>query len=237
MTLFFILGYSLYVDRMEYDIVNELENYQKQHYDNYIKAVKQIVNNNTMSLFDDDIFSLIKTPPLDSMDQIKSKFLSLAKKEKIILEGNKLNIMIEKYRKDVEKGLSKIRSNRFQLIVLEIDKMVKNSKDCAVVKLTKKQLNVVDTRIRKDLKKLINDSIKKNIIDCLDEVFCKDDFNNNKLVINDIMKFLNDRGLYQKKIMENIDIKILVKDTTLINGVKEQGDRYIFTINNSKIFN
>ena len=30
-------------------------------------------------------------------------------------------------------------------------------------------------------------------------------------------------------------MKILVKDTTLINGVKEQGERYIFTKTNSRI--
>ena len=36
---------------------------------------------------------------------------------------------------------------------------------------------------------------------------------------------------------ENIDIKILVKDTTLINGVKEQSERYLFTLENSRLFN
>ena len=36
---------------------------------------------------------------------------------------------------------------------------------------------------------------------------------------------------------ENIDFKILVKDTTLINGLKEQAERYVFTKNNSRLFN
>ena len=37
--------------------------------------------------------------------------------------------------------------------------------------------------------------------------------------------------------LENIDIKILVKDTTLINGAKEQAERYLFTLNNSRLLN
>ena len=41
---------------------------------------------------------------------------------------------------------------------------------------------------------------------------------------------------YPKQILENIELKILVKDTTLINGIKEQGERYLFTNNNSYIF-
>ena len=39
-----------------------------------------------------------------------------------------------------------------------------------------------------------------------------------------------------RQLFENIDIKILIKDTTLINIVKEQTERYLFTLNNSRIF-
>ena len=35
---------------------------------------------------------------------------------------------------------------------------------------------------------------------------------------------------------DNIDFKMLVKDTTLVNGTKEHGERYLFTLNNSRIF-
>ena len=64
--------------------MNELEKLMQQHVENYKKAVLEIVNNNTNSLIDNDIIFLIKKPPLDSMDQIKTKFLVLAKKEKIL---------------------------------------------------------------------------------------------------------------------------------------------------------
>ena len=38
-------------------------------------------------------------------------------------------------------------------------------------------------------------------------------------------------------LLDNVDFKILVKDTTLANGVKEQGERHLFTLNNSRILN
>ena len=37
--------------------------------------------------------------------------------------------------------------------------------------------------------------------------------------------------------MDSFDIKFLVKDTTLMNSVKEQGDRYLFTLKNSRLLN
>ena len=45
------------------------------------------------------------------------------------------------------------------------------------------------------------------------------------------------KKLYLKQLLDSFDIKLLVKDTTLINSVKEQGDRYIFTLKNSRLLN
>ena len=42
---------------------------------------------------------------------------------------------------------------------------------------------------------------------------------------------------YQKQILDNFDNKMLVKDNILINSVKESGERYLFTINNSRLLN
>ena len=64
--------------------MNDLEELKQQHINNYRKAIVEIIKNNTNSLVDDDITTLIRIPPLDSMDQIKSKILVLAKKEKVI---------------------------------------------------------------------------------------------------------------------------------------------------------
>ena len=73
------------------------------------------------------------------------------------------------------------------------------------------------------------------ILDKIDKIFSSsisDDIRNK--MINNMTKFI--KSDYQKSIIENLDIKILVKDTTLINSVKEQSDRYLFTINNSRLF-
>ena len=69
----------------------DLEELQKQHYNNYVEAVKETVKSNTKSLLENDINPLFKTPPLDSMDQIKTKFLVTAKKEKLISFGHDIH--------------------------------------------------------------------------------------------------------------------------------------------------
>ena len=80
-----------------------VEEFKKQHIENYKKAVYELLKNNSTVLVDEDIMLLLKKPPLDSMDVIKSKFLDLAKKQKIILDDIKLNKIIDDYRKDVIK--------------------------------------------------------------------------------------------------------------------------------------
>ena len=50
-----------------------------------------------------------------------------------------------------------------------------------------------------------------------------------------MVKFL--QTTYIKQLLESVDFKIIVKDTTLINRVKEQGERYLFTKKNSYLLN
>lgn len=72
-----------------------LEEFKRQHLQTYKKAVEEIIKNNTKALIDEDICSLIKQPPLDSMDSVKNKLISLAKKEKLILNTEKLNSLVK----------------------------------------------------------------------------------------------------------------------------------------------
>ena len=51
-----------------------IEELKLNHFKNYRNALIENVRNNTNVLVDDDIMSLLKKPPLDSMDLIKSKF-------------------------------------------------------------------------------------------------------------------------------------------------------------------
>ena len=51
--------------------------------------------------------------------------------------------------------------------------------------------------------------------------------------LKDLEKFFNKD--YQKSVIEGIELKLIVKDTTLINGAKEQAERYLFTKANSRL--
>ena len=53
-------------------------------------------------------------------------------------------------------------------------------------------------------------------------------------IIDDIVKFF--KGAYQKQLLENVDFKTLVKDTTLVNNVRSHGERHLFTLANSRLF-
>lgn len=217
--------------------MNELEKLMQQHVENYKKAVLEIVNNNTNSLIDNDIIFLIKKPPLDSMDQIKTKFLALAKKEKIILDTNNLYKMICNFRKDVIHKLETIKKIRIDEITAIINSININEEN-QVIKITKKELSSINKIIKKNVKQIIDESVQKNILDNICNIFTSDVGNDKEQKISkEIFKFLDKRGIYQKQLLENIDFKILVKDTTLINGLKEQAERYVFTKNNSRLFN
>ena len=89
---------------------------------------------------DEDIKSLLKTPPLDSMDLIKAKFLDLAKKNKIIL--NKV---------------SKLTSNNnLELLVKTLNKLL--NKDIIIYDLNK----VIATNIKND-HLIVNKKINQEI--------------------------------------------------------------------------
>ena len=68
----------------------EIEKIKIQHFESYRKAILCNLENNSNTLFNEDIYSLIKKPPLDSMDNIKKKFLEISKKNDIVLNNDKL---------------------------------------------------------------------------------------------------------------------------------------------------
>lgn len=215
---------------MMYDIQSLKDN----HVNNYRKALVEIINNNTNALFDEDISSLIKKPPLDSMDLIKSKFLDLAKKNKIVLNADVLAKIIDSYRKKCLETFEKLKDVR----ISELSKLVNNyslEKDSDVIKINKKDFTVINKKVKSEMKEIIKLSLNQEIIDKVNELFSNDvDSSVVKKITSDVSKYIN--GNYQRQLLENIDFKILVKDTILINSFKEQSDRYLFTLENSRIF-
>lgn len=209
--------------------------FKKQHIETYKNAVRENILNNTNVLVDEDIMSLLKKPPLDSMDFIKSKFLDLAKKNKIVLNTEELSKILDNYRKYLLKCLADIKKLRVDTLT-EIIGKVDFSKDSDVIKVKRGDFNNINKEIKKSINTYLSDGLDKQILKNIKNVF-KDDVEEvakNKIV-TDITKYI--KGAYHKQLIENLDMKILVKDTTLINTVKETTDRYLFTLSNSRLLN
>lgn len=211
---------------------NSKKDIKDQHIVNYKNTIIEVIKNNTNSLVDDDIMSLIRKPPLDSMDLIQSKFLSMAKKNKIVLKSDELSKILNNYRHEII-GLS---DNLKKIRVDELVKKVNSSKlkDNEILKINKKDFTEINKEIKKLIKGKVNDTIQKEILDKVELLFSKDINSDIKDKIKkEITKYLKKQ--YLSQLIENIDIKILVKDTTLINSTKEQSERYLFTLNNSRL--
>ncbi|MCI8547288.1 MAG: hypothetical protein HFJ38_00215 [Bacilli bacterium] len=212
--------------------MTELDEIKRQSFNNYILAVSEIIRNNTISLIEDDIMSLIKKPPLDSMDVIKNKFLSVAKKKDIVLNTEIVDELLLEYRTAICNDILFIQDFRVNNLIQDIESF-SPKKEYDIIRITKKQLSVINKKINSHLKKVVSEDISKYLIENISVLFfdesCFQD------IYEELSKYF--RITYQKQFMENINLKILVKDTTLINGVKEQGERYIFTKMNSRINN
>lgn len=208
-----------------------IEQLKIQQFNTYKSAIIETIKNNTNVLTNEDLMSLLKKPPLDSMDSIKSRFLGLAKKNKIILNTESLSMILDSYREDLVKCVPKITKRRNDYLLSIVQKYNDSG---SIIKLLKKDFNALN----KDIRKLFKDNLDKSntsLIDKFDTVFSNDIEDNVKeKIVNDVSKFV--KGSYERQLLENVDIKILVKDTTLINLVKEQTERHLFTLENSHLF-
>ena len=211
-----------------------IQEMKKQHLDSYRTAIMEIISNNTNVLMD-DIRSLIDKPPLDSMDSIRNKFLVCAKKNKTVVNTDVLDSIVGSYREDVTTCFDKIRSLREKTLSSKL-KHFSFVEDRDVFVFYKKDFTSLNKDIRKILKEQLYISSEKKIIPYVSSVF-QDDIDNalKEKMITEISKFL--KSTYQKQVLDGFDIKVLVKDTILMNNIKEQSDRYLFTLENSHLLN
>lgn len=212
-----------------------IEDFRQKHFENYKNAVLETLKNNTISLFEDDILSLLKKPPLDSMDVIKCKFLELAKRHKTIIQADVLDKILEDYRKEVITYISswkKIRIGELQKIITSFSP----KKESDVIKFNKKDFTALNRKLKKNMKTDISIVIEKKIVKNVNLIFTKSiDEKSANILSNEMIKFVS--STYLKQLLESIDFKVIVKDTTLINGVREQGERFLFTKMNSYLLN
>ena len=177
--------------------------FKKQHIETYKNAVRENILNNTNVLVDEDIMSLLKKPPLDSMDFIKCKFLDLAKKNKIVLNTEELSKILDNYRKYLLKSLSEIKKLRVDSLT-EIIGKVDFSKDSDVIKVKRGDFNNINKEIKKSINTYLSDGFEKQILKNIKNVF-KDDVDEtakNK-IITDITKYI--KGAYHKQLIENLE--------------------------------
>ena len=216
-------------------MANQLLDIKNQHKDSYKKSLIEIIENNTNVLVNEDIKLLFKKPPLDSMDTISSKFLNVAKKNKVVLNFDDLKEIVNNYREYLLKICEKIKNCRLNYFFLKINNF-KFIDDSSVIKINKKDFININKEIKKIVKEQMRNGFNKYILKNFDKIVDNNIENDIKnIILNEITKYIN--GNYQKQLLENLDIKILVKDTILINACKEQNERYLFTLNNSRLLN
>ena len=214
---------------------DDLKYLKRQHILNYKNNALQMILNNNNSLFDEDIMSLLKKPPLESMDLIKNRLISISKKYKVIINNDKYNEIIELYRESLLKLCNNLKKNRLDFYNDIVNVFNFDNNNNEVIKIFKKDINNYNKILRKEFKNGIIDSMNKTILNKFDKLFMNEvDEKDFEEIEEKFSKFFN--TTYLKQLLENIDIKILVKDTILINSIKEEGDKYLYTLNNSHLF-
>jgi hypothetical protein len=227
-----------YVDNSLY-LINLKENLKSNDWD---KETRSYVENLTKDVFDCEVDFNTAIIILDNLLKEKEHvniFLVFAALKAIIrniLDDDSICIYL--IDDDSIHGCANEQDNTIKLSYSTLSNLVnghKFEKETDIIKIRKKDLEVANKKIKKILKDNLKDTVDNEVINKIKLIFKNvDDPVKLKKINDDICKVLN--GSYQRQLLENADIKILVKDTTLINGVKEQSDRYLFTLENSRLY-
>ena len=205
------------------------EDILKQHKQILMTAGLELATNNTNSLIEDDIINGVIEVPLEAMDTVKQRVLNIAKNNSLVLDSDKFNEVLISYKEELKKEFRNIFKKRIKLIEDNYSKF-DDDKPMDLVKNLKKELVKFNKEAKKEEKQILTSLVKEKIISNLD-LIVKDD---NTTFKKDATKFL--QTTYVKQILETVDMKILVKDTILLNSLKEQIERFVFTMENSHLF-
>ena len=205
------------------------EDILKQHKQILMTAGLELATNNTNSLIEDDIINGVIEVPLEAMDTVKQRVLNIAKHNNLILNSDMFNEVLISYKEELKKKFRNIFKKRIKLIEDNYSKF-DDDKPMDLVKNLKKELVKFNKEAKKEEKQVLTSLVKEKIISNLD-LIVKDD---NTTFKKDATKFL--QTIYVKQILETVDMKILVKDTILLNSLKEQIERFVFTMENSHLF-
>ena len=197
-----------------------------QHKNILLRGLEELSSNNTSSLINDDIVKGVISPPLDAMDDIKNRIIKIAKHNELILDNKEFVKMLDDYKDKVTKTVNSIYLKRNVVIkdtLLKIDV----NKPLDILKSLKKDLN----KFNKETKKIIKSEV---LVDIKDILINKVKTFGNLQFEKEVSKYLE--SIYLKKLNETIEMKVLIKDTILINSIKEQLERFVYTKENSHLF-
>ena len=179
----------------------------EQHLSIYLNSIEELIKNNSYSLVEDDLLPLFKKPPLETMDTIKQKMLSLGKHYYVIINTEQLDRALEEYRNSMQKKIKSLKKYREDYLIKDIRQKSKDTKD-GTFRILKKDLTYIPNFFQIEE---MEDKLKK-----------------------DATKYF--KTTYPRNLMETIDMKVIVKNTILINGVNEQTEHFIFAKENSHLF-
>ena len=119
-------------------------------------------------------------------------------------------------------------------VLKKIDEFIPE-RETEIIKIQKKELDSINKTLKQDLKKILDLSQTEILFNNLDTIYEDGIDGEIKSRINKAFtKFM--KSTYQKQLNESIAIKTMVKDRTLLSGILEQGERYLFTKSNSHLF-
>ena len=202
----------------------------EQHLSIYLNSIEELIKNNSYSLVEDDLLPLFNKPPLETMDTIKQRMLSLGKHYHVIINTEQVDRALEEYRNSMQKKIKTLKKYREDYLIKDIRQKSKDNKD-GTFKILKKDLTYLDKNLKKEIKNEIENDMQK-LIDNIPNFFQIEEIEDK--LKKDATKYF--RTTYPRNLMETIDMKVIVKNTTLINGVNEQTEHFIVAKENSHLF-
>lgn len=204
-----------------------LKEIEEQHFAQYKEAVKLMIRDNNRRLIEEDILPFFEEPPLDSMDMMKQKFLSVAKEENLILNWEIYSSLVCQFRVAMKEIVPTIFSFREQQLIAMIEVQEDLSKT-TVLKISQQDYKKVDKKLRNDFSKQLLFNINRYLITHLTSLV--DDVSR----LESLSLYL--KGRYIETILTLLDSKLALKNNLLRNNLKEQSHRYLFTKKNSHLF-
>ena len=108
-------------------------------------------------------------------------------------------------------------------------------RETEIITIQNKDLTPINRELKKQFKGMLKENISSRLEPDVETIYSESAEEDAKQkVTTGFLKYMS--GPYQKQLLSEIEMKTMIKDRTLISMVNEHGERYLFTKNNSHIF-